>query len=202
MTSCSLDLPPRSPKPRKQGLTVVIDNGMPVGAFKDAISSASSSIDLVKFGWGTALVTPFIREKTAHLQKLGIDYLFGGTLLEKFVSQDLLDEYLDLCFKFGCRFVEVSDGTIHLPEGLKAAIISRVSNRGFVVISEVGYKDPERCDVLSGDQWISLIRQDIYAGASFVVTEARESGRGGLCDASGKLRFGIVEQIIDETDPS
>lgn len=202
MDICSLDLPPRSAKPRKQGLTVAIDNGMPVGSFKDSISSAHSSIDLVKFGWGTALVTPLIHEKTDHLRELGIDYLFGGTLLEKFVAQDLLDEYLDLSFDFGCTFVEVSDGTIHLPDGAKASIISTVASRGFTVISEVGYKDPERCDQLSGDQWIRLIEEDLAAGASLVVTEARESGRGGLCDATGRLRFDIVEQIIDRIPSS
>ncbi|HEY2579324.1 MAG TPA: phosphosulfolactate synthase [Streptosporangiaceae bacterium] len=53
MQSTPLSVPGRSQKPRKSGLTVVIDNGLPVQAFEDAIASAAYAIDLVKFGWGT-----------------------------------------------------------------------------------------------------------------------------------------------------
>src|SRR5580692_10348590 len=97
VTSSPLSLPSRSNKPRLQGLTVVIDNGWPVAAFKDAVASASPYIDLVKFGWGTALVTPRLREKTDWLNGKGIDYFFGGTLFEKFVMQGLVDDYFCLC---------------------------------------------------------------------------------------------------------
>lgn len=195
MTLIPLDLPSRTEKPRDRGLTVVIDNGAPVAAFKDAIASASQYIDLVKFGWGTALVTPRLREKTACLDQLGIGYLLGGTLFEKYISQDLQEEYLDLCRESGCRYLEVSDGTINIPEKAKASFIARAAEE-FVVLSEVGYKDPERCGALTGAQWASFIQQDLAAGATFVVTEARESGRGGLCDAAGVLRSDVFEEIV------
>ena len=58
-----LSMPLRSVKPRQEGLTVVIDNGIPVGVFEDAIASAAYGIDLVKFGWGTALVTPRLKRR-------------------------------------------------------------------------------------------------------------------------------------------
>ena len=69
MITSQLSVPVRSQKPRQQGLTIVIDNGIPVSAFKDAIASARFAIDLVKFGWGTALVTPRLEEKTAWLDR-------------------------------------------------------------------------------------------------------------------------------------
>jgi len=196
VTPNPLSLPARSNKPRNTGLTVAIDNGWPVAAFKDAVASASQYIDLIKFGWGTALVTPRLREKTDWLNRVGIDYFFGGTLFEKYVMQGLVDEYFSLCNRFGCRYLEVSDGTIHMGKGTKASLIAR-SAEHFTVLSEVGYKDPERCESLTGDQWVSFIEQDFESGASLVVTEARESGRGGLCDAQGSLRHDVVEEIID-----
>jgi phosphosulfolactate synthase len=195
MHTSQLSLPVRSSKPRRQGLTVVIDNGLPVGAFEDAITSAAHAIDLVKFGWGTALVTPFIEEKTDCLNRHGIGYLFGGTLLEKFVAQDLAEAYFELCRRHGCRYVEVSDGTIHLPAAAKARLIARAAAE-FTVLSEVGYKDPDRSAALTGEQWVSFIQSDLAAGASLVVTEARESGRSGICDASGVPRFDVVEEVI------
>jgi phosphosulfolactate synthase len=193
--SSPLILPSRSDKPRREGLTVVIDNGMPVAAFKDAIASADCAIDLVKFGWGTAIVTPRLAEKTACLDRLGIGYFFGGTLFEKFLVQDRLAEYFEICRSQGCRYIEVSNGTIQLSNADKARLITRAT-KDFIVLSEVGYKDPGRSDALTGEQWTAYIDEDLEAGASWVVTEARESGRSGICDGNGVLRFEIVEQII------
>jgi phosphosulfolactate synthase len=195
VNSGSLSLPLRSVKPRSEGLTVVIDNGMPVHAFEDAIASAAYAIDLVKFGWGTALVTPNLEQKTRCLIRHGIDYLFGGTLLEKFIAQDLVDDYFAVCRQLGCRYVEVSDGTIHLPGATKARLISRAASE-FAVLSEVGYKDPERSASVTGEQWVTSIQADLAAGADFVVTEARESGRSGICDPDGVPRFDVVEEVI------
>jgi phosphosulfolactate synthase len=195
MTSSPLILPSRTEKPRQEGLTVVIDNGMPVGAFKDAIASGEGCIDLVKFGWGTALVTPRLTEKTACLNRLGIGYFFGGTLFEKFLVQDRVKEYFDLCRSHGCCYIEISNGTINLSNTDKARLIKRATEH-FIVLSEVGYKDPGRSDALSGEQWTAYIEEDLQAGATFVVTEARESGRSGICDGNGVLRFEIVEEII------
>jgi phosphosulfolactate synthase len=91
--------------------------------------------------------------------------------------------------------VEVSDGTIHLAAAAKARLIARAATE-FTVLSEVGYKDQERSASLRGDQWVTFIKDDFEAGASLVVTEARESGRSGICDASGNPRFDVVEQVI------
>jgi len=180
-------------------MTIVIDNGVPVGAFKDAIASARETIDLVKFGWGTALVTPTLQEKISCLRQFEIGYFFGGTLFEKFAEQDLVEEYMRLCRQWGCDYIEISDGTIHMSSRAKVGSIARAA-RDFVVLSEVGYKDPERCESLTGRDWRSFIDRDFSAGASFVVTEARESGRGGLCDAAGALRNDVVEEIIERVE--
>jgi phosphosulfolactate synthase len=196
MNANPLSMPQRSAKPRREGLTVIIDNGIPAGAFEDAITSAAYGIDLVKFGWGTALVTPRLEEKMACLEQQGIGYFFGGTLFEKFVAQDLAEDYFEFCQRHGCGYVEVSDGTIHLPAARKAQLIARAAQE-FTVLSEVGYKDAARSAALTGDQWVSFIERDFAAGASLVITEARESGRSGICDASGQPRFDIIEQIID-----
>jgi phosphosulfolactate synthase len=196
MNANPLSLPQRSVKPRSEGLTVVIDNGIPAAAFQDAIASAAYDIDLVKFGWGTALVTPRLAEKMACLEQYGIGYFFGGTLFEKFVAQDLAEDYFEFCQRYGCEYLEVSDGTIHLAASRKAQLIARAAKE-FTVLSEVGYKDDERSAALTGDQWVSFIEEDFAAGASLVVTEARESGRSGICDPSGQPRFDVIEQIID-----
>ena len=190
-----LSLPQRSERPRTRGLTMVIDNGMPVRAFEDAVESASDHIDYVKFGWGTAIVTAKLQQKIDCLVGLGIAFYFGGTLFEKFVVQDDFNAYMQLCRNFGCQLVEISNGTIPLSNHEKARYITRAATE-FSVFSEVGYKDAERSDHLSGQDWIRCIAEDLAAGASRVITESRESGKSGICRPDGTLRFDLIEGIL------
>lgn len=202
MNPTALALPERATKPRARGLTVVIDNGIPLTYFQDVVESMGSLVDLVKFGWGTSLVTETIERKIACLQAHQVDYFFGGTLFEKYLSQHLLDAYLDYCRQHGCRYIEVSNGTIALSNDEKARLIADVA-REFRVLSEVGYKDSERSSLLHPAQWIAFIRQDLAAGAERVITEARESGTSGICRSNGELRFGLIEEILStDIDPN
>jgi phosphosulfolactate synthase len=191
----SLTLPERTTRPRSHGLTVVIDDGVALKTFVDAIDSAAPYVDLVKFGWGTALVTPRLGEKTAFLDGLDIGYFFGGTLFEKFVVQRRFQDYLELCHELGCNYVEISNGTIPMANADKAQFISRAAKE-FVVLSEVGYKDQERSALLDAEGWVEYIAQDLAAGAHYVITEARESGRSGICNSDGALRTQLVEEIL------
>jgi len=202
MDSIFLDLPRRAPKPRAEGLTMVIDNGLPHRAFADAIEMNAPYIDVVKFGWGTALVTPDIERKFELLRTMGISYYFGGTLFEKFVAQNRFESFMTLCRLCGCAMVEVSNGTITMSNTEKATYISRCAEE-FTVVSEVGFKDQGRSERFGAREWVDAIAQDLAAGAERVITEARESGRSGICDAAGRPRTELVDAIVDSgIDPS
>jgi phosphosulfolactate synthase len=190
-----LDLPARPGKPRATGLTMVIDNGLPTGLFVDAVTSVAELIDVVKFGWGTALVTPDLDRKIGVLHDHGIRFSFGGTLFEKFVSQGRLDAYLALCRRYRADLIEVSNGTIELSNEAKARYVHRCAAE-LPVVSEVGFKDPDRAEAFSSSMWIDAIAEDLEAGAELVITEARESGSSGICQADGELRFAVIEDIL------
>jgi phosphosulfolactate synthase len=190
-----LDLPARPGKPRTSGLTMVIDNGLPTGWFTDAVVSSAPLIDIVKFGWGTCLVTDDLAGKIAVLADHDIRFCFGGTLFEKFVIQDRFDAFLKFCHHWGCDLVEVSNGTIPLSNAEKAEYIRRCADE-FTVSSEVGFKDQARAELMSPAQWVDCIAEDLAAGADLVVTEARESGKSGICRPDGQLRAGLVETIL------
>jgi phosphosulfolactate synthase len=190
-----LDLPDRTAKPRRTGLTMVIDNGLPTGLFEDAVRSAAPWIDGVKFGWGTALVTPDIHRKVEVLRDVGVRFCFGGTLFEKFVLQGRFEGFVELCRRVGTDLVEISNGTIPLSPEDKARFVRRCAAE-FTVVSEVGYKDPERSARLSSAEWIRQIELDLQAGATLVIAEARESGTSGICRPDGELRLGLVDDIL------
>jgi phosphosulfolactate synthase len=195
MNASELMLPPRSAKPRKKGLTILIDNGVPTRYFEDVVESASQYVDLVKFGWGTSIVSDHLERKIATLQRLGVDYFFGGTLFEKFYSQRKLAGFVAYCQRFGCRFIEISNGTIQLANADKARVITELAGE-FKVLSEVGFKDSEASQLLSPSAWIDYIHEDLAAGAVKTITEARESGTSGICRPDGELRYGLIEDII------
>jgi acyl-CoA synthetase (AMP-forming)/AMP-acid ligase II/phosphosulfolactate synthase (CoM biosynthesis protein A) len=193
--ACALRLPPRTSKPRSTGLTMVIDGGQPTQYFIDAIRSAAGMVDVVKFGWGTAVVSPDLDVKIAALRDLGIRYYFGGTLFEKYVTQGQFGAFCDFVESKGCDTVEISNGTIPMANPGKAAYIRKAADR-FHVVSEVGFKDSARSERLSPSMWIDAIEEDLEAGAQMVIGEARESGSSGICRSDGELRFGLVEDIL------
>jgi phosphosulfolactate synthase len=195
MHPTALRLPSRAAKPRRNGLTMVIDGGIPVAHFADLVSSAAEYIDFVKFGWGTAVVTAGLQAKIDVLAANEIGFYFGGTLFEKYVLQGRFDDYRKFCDAWSCRHIEVSNGTITLSNSEKASYIRKLTD-DFTVISEVGYKDPGRSEQLPPRIWAEYIAEDLAAGASLVTLEARESGRSGICRPDGALRFGLVEDVL------
>ena len=188
-------LPSRATKPRSTGLTMVIDGGIPLRMFADIISSTPELIDFVKFGWGTAIVTPGLQQKIAVLREHGIGFYLGGTLFEKYVMQERFDDYKRFCVELGCEHVEVSNGTILMSNAEKASYIRKLAG-DFTVVSEVGFKDPDRSEQLPPSKWIEYINEDLAAGASMVTLEARESGKSGICRPDGALRFGLIEDVL------
>ncbi|MFC3883570.1 phosphosulfolactate synthase [Bacillus songklensis] len=198
MITSGLKLPLRQAKPRKYGITILIDNGVPLNFFKDTINSAADFIDFVKFGWGTSIITKHLEEKIACLQENEVEFFFGGTLFEKFLSQDKIEDFYKYCKKYDCKYIEISNGTIDLPNKEKASFIYDFSTE-FRVLSEVGSKDSEKSIRQHSSQWIEFIQEDLEAGAEKVITEARESGTSGVCNADGEMRFQLVEEIVSSS---
>jgi phosphosulfolactate synthase len=195
MNRSTLTLPKRAAKPRTSGLTMVIDGGVPLSQFTDLVALGAEYIDYVKFGWGTSVVTGCLGEKISVLEGRGIDYYFGGTLFEKFVLQGRFDDYRRFCAEYGCRHVEVSNGTIEMSNSEKAGYIRKLAP-DFRVVSEVGFKDPGRSEMLPPSEWVAAIKEDLDAGAAIVTLEARESGKSGICRPDGELRYGLIEDVL------
>lgn len=194
MTHATLELPARASKPRRRGLTMVIDRGLPLTSLRGLVESAEPLVDLVKFGWGTALVSCQLEAKVSLLQEHHVDFFLGGTLFEKYLFQERFEEFRALLHGLGAHHVEVSNGTIPLSNSEKAGYVRKLADE-FTVLSEVGSKDPGRSEMMPPSAWVQCIQEDLDSGASIVILEARESGRSGICRPNGALRSGLVEEI-------
>jgi phosphosulfolactate synthase len=192
-----LDVPARSPKPRVQGLTHVIDKGMSLSEIEGLFDTAGDYVDVVKLGWGTSYVTQNLERKIALYRSFETPVVCGGTLFEAVVARDKLDEYKTWLATKRLSHVEVSDGTIDLPRERKLELIADLA-RDFVVLSEVGSKDAEV--VYAPYQWVEWMREDLDAGAWKVITEGRETGTAGIYRPSGDMRTGLIDEIVHGID--
>jgi phosphosulfolactate synthase len=189
-----LAVPPRARKPRRIGLTHVLDKGLPVAEAAHLLDVCGEYVDVWKFGWGTAYLDPGLADKLVVLREHGVLGCTGGTLLEVAWSQHKADEFLDWAAELGFPCVEVSCGVAPLAPDDKRALIETAAER-FVVLAEIGSKDPG-AEVVPGE-WAAAAAADRAAGATWLVTEGRESGTVGLFSPSGDVRGDVVGAVVD-----
>ena len=188
-------IPMRTAKPREDGLTMVMDKGVSLREAEDFASVASGYVDLVKLGFGTAFVTPNLKEKIKIYHDAGMAVYLGGTLFEAFVVRKQFDEYRKMLTHYGLRYVEVSDGSLTMPHDEKCKYINILS-KDYTVLSEVGSKDEEI--IFAPYKWIQLMKAELEAGSWKVVAEARESGNVGIFRGTGEVRSGLVDEILTQ----
>src|SRR5437764_1106223 len=193
-----LDLPDRSAKPRQRGLTHVLDRGLSVEQIDGLVEVAGDFIDIVKLGWGTALVSGNLAAKVERYRRHGVPVMLGGTLTELAIAQDRLEQLVDWLRELRLEHIEISDGTITMPHEQKLELIERFSAE-FTVLSEVGSKDDTR--IMAPYRWVELIQAELEAGAWKVVAEARESGNVGIFRHDGEVRMGLIDEIAHRVAP-
>jgi phosphosulfolactate synthase len=188
-------IPERVLKPRQYGITMVMDKGLSVEEAKNFLSVCHPHVDIVKLGFGTAFVTPNLREKIEIYQSYDLPVYFGGTLFEAFLIRNQFEDYISVCKEYGISYMEVSDGSITIPHAEKCGYIEKLTKYG-TVLSEVGSKDAEH--IIPPYKWIELMRAELNAGATYVIAEARESGNVGIYRGSGEVREGLVHEILTQ----
>jgi phosphosulfolactate synthase len=176
----------------------VIDRGLSLAEVEGLLEVAGASVDIVKLGWGTALVSANLKPKLELYAAHEIPVVLGGTLTEIAIRQGRVDGLIAWLRELGLRHVEISDGTVALEPGYKHALIERLSGQ-FVVLAEVGNKDADF--IMAPYVWVEQIERDLQAGAWKVITEARESGNAGIYRADGEPRTGLIDEIAHAVDP-
>ncbi|MFY8020894.1 MAG: phosphosulfolactate synthase [Bacteroidia bacterium] len=186
-------IPERPAKPRNKGLTMVMDKGLSMREAEDLIAASGEYTDIIKLGFGTSYVTPFLQDKIKLYQESGMIVYFGGTLFEAYLVRNQFEDYIKVLEKYGMKHAEISDGSIELPHDLKLDYIDKLSQH-VTVLSEVGSKDVEK--IIPPYQWIELMQSELQAGAWKVIAEAREAGNVGVYRSSGEVREGLVQEIL------
>ncbi|HTS46259.1 MAG TPA: phosphosulfolactate synthase [Puia sp.] len=188
-------IPEREKKPRKKGITMVMDKGLSIDETKNFLSVSHPHVDIVKLGFGTSFVTPNLNEKIEAYKSYNIPVYFGGTLFEAFLVRNQFEDYIAVCKEYGITYIEVSDGSITIPHAEKCGYIEKLTKYA-TVLSEVGSKDAEH--IIPPYKWIELMRSELNAGATYVIAEAREAGNVGIYRGTGEVREGLVQEILTQ----
>jgi phosphosulfolactate synthase len=189
--------PGRTMKPRSTGFTMVLDKGLGLNATQDLMDTAADYVDSLKLTFGTSAFydESVLREKVEIVTGAGVDIYPGGTFLEVTVWQGRYAEYLKRARELGFTAIEVSDGTVEMTDQVRADCLKRALDAGFKVVSEVGKKSPD--EKVATAEMHRQIAHDLELGASLVIVEAREGGKGiGVFDASGAVDEREVDAIV------
>lgn len=190
-------LPERSSKPRSSGVTMVMDKGLSLREAENLIERSGEYIDLLKLGFGTAIVTKDLKAKVKLYQENNIRVYCGGTLFEAFYVRDMVDDYVKFIDSLGIDCLEVSDGSMVIPHDDKCEVIRRLS-KDYRVLSEVGSK--EEGILISPKKWIQMMRDELDAGSWKVIAEARESGTVGIYRPNGTAHTILINKILSKVN--
>lgn len=191
-------IPERAKKVRNKGLTMMMDKGLSIGEAENFVFSSGAYTDFVKFGFGTALITPGLVEKIKIYREARIQPYLGGTLFEIFIVRGLFDEFRKLLDKYKLEVAEVSDGAIEMDHDQKCKYIEILSKQ-VTVISEVGSKDAKVN--IPPEQWNAMMKKELAAGSKKVIAEARESGNLGIYNSDGSANKTLIDNILFDILP-
>lgn len=182
---------------------MVLDKGLGLETAESLMNISGDYVDYLKFGWGTSIVhdSEIIKAKVEMYKNHDITPYTGGTLFELAYKANKLTEFFDEAHELGFPAIEISDGSVNIHHNDKLNCIKRAVNEGFEVLSEVGKKDPNLDRELTLDERIKNMQEELDAGSSLVIVEAREGGKNiGIFDKSGNAKEDEIDAILDKID--
>jgi phosphosulfolactate synthase len=178
-------------------MTMIIDRELGLHAVKDLCQMIGSSVDYIKLGFGTPALVPldFLKEKIELIQSYSVKAYFGGTLFEIATQMGAYEAFLKKLKSLAISTIEISDGVLPVSRIQRGDCIRMALDQGLRVLTEVGKKDPRL--PLSPAESCEQILEDFDMGASQVIIESRESGKGiGIFDKNGQVKEDFVDQLI------
>lgn len=192
----------RTAKSRSTGITMVIDKGLALTATRSLFELSATYIDLLKLGFGTIALYPaeLLKQKLVLAKTHQVALYPGGTFMEIAHWQRRSEAVFEKLAAFGFEWVEISDGTLTINPDERRRLIKTAIAAGLQVITEAGKKDlmqqPET------EKIAATVNEDLMAGASWVIIEARESGTGiGIYDQNGAILSEKLEALRKSLPP-
>lgn len=200
------ELPGCTPKPRKVGLCIGTDFGLPLGFVENFLESHHEIIDYAKLtdhaGLASRYSADFWHKKLAIYHKYNVRTFIGGVDFELAFIQNKVSNYFETAKDLGFDAIEVSDDIIpKLDRKTRSAIIKQATSVGLEVFTEVGEKFPDPAKPLDMKETLETLQADLQAGASKITVEnsdtaiLREKNPQALIDLANKVG---LEKLVFE----
>lgn len=177
-------------KPRKTGLTMMIDMGLGPRLLDDHLSVAGPYVDIAKIFVGSAKLydEDVFAEKARVYQKHDVDIFIGGQFLEYVITMqgyDAAPAFFREVKRLGVTCIEVSDNCIEMTDEQRSSLISMARDNDLEVHGEVGSKD----DFADIDELIRQSEVCLKAGCDMVLFEAAELVTAGATNIESIKRI-------------
>lgn len=164
-----------SRKPRRAGLTMIVDHGIPLAQQADLLALGGDYLDLAKIKTGTARLYPerLLLAKLARYKRHRVQPFLGGQFHEYVYATQgarALPAFYREARRLGFAAIEISDNVVPLTPRERRAQIRAARDAGLVVYGEVGSKETK-----SNPKLLVAQAEDCFAaGAALVLVEAAE----------------------------
>ncbi len=184
-------------KPRKTGLTMMMDWGLPLGAQGDWLGLVAPHVDLAKIVVGTARLyeEAYLRQKLDLYAEHSVAPFLGGQFLEYvFQTQGMagVKPFCDEAKRLGIAAIEVSDNVVSMTDQERFDVIKTAVDVGLEVHGEVGSKSEDS----GADLLIAQAQSCFNAGADVVLVEGAELVKDGEPHAE------LIEGLRAGLDPA
>ena len=133
-------------KPRKSGLTMMIDQGLGTAFQRDLLEISADYIDFAKFKTGTSRLyrDAHLRKKVQQYVESGVKPFIGGQFHEYVFATagaSALPAFYAEARNVGFTTIEISDNVVPMSRDQRRDQIRAAINAGLEVFGEVGAKD-------------------------------------------------------------
>jgi phosphosulfolactate synthase len=148
-----LTLPPRAGKPRRRGITSMIDFGPDTfgwtggeSGIRNVLEVAAGYIDYAKIYAMNALLMPreVVKRAARAYRDADVTPFAGGILFEYAWQRNEIDELIRLLAALDVPGLEISENYVTLNDEERDRLIDRLQKSGIMVVYEFGRKNPEQ----------------------------------------------------------
>lgn len=195
----SIELPPTRSrvKPRRTGLTMMCDFGLPLESTESVLGLSGSFIDFAKIAVGTARLyrRDYLEKKLELYKGHQVRPFIGGQFAEYvFATQgrQALPRLFEEAVSLGFDTIEISDNCVPLTDADRRELTRLALAAGLKVFGEVGSKDRKT----SAQEMIDQAGVWFGAGCELVLVEAAEFV------ADGEIDMDLVHAVLAGLDMS
>jgi phosphosulfolactate synthase len=190
-----------SKKPRKEGLTCIVDRLQVLD--KEIFEALSGYIDIVKIYNVIPIIIPetVLEKRIKFYHDFGIQISTGSTITELSILENYFDKFVKESKKLGFDIIEIAENNIQLGIDQKKEIVSNILSNGLNFHWKVGRKDPRH--QLGVEDTLSKIDEAITKiGSEKVLIEANEGINVGIYDERASVKWNFVGALTSKYPPS